>query len=176
MKQSLRRALTYTFICHDKTGKLKWIQHRKNIVVDEGMNYEIDQFYLGLPWYLGLIKTGTSGQMVFDTSDTAAKITSVFPPNPPTTNGWSEESAYGGRQLLVFTNMTAPGDPGVALSAALIFTYTDISKFGGGFVVSSSAGATGVLYSEMAGTAPEPVAAGDTVTATVEFDLLRPPE
>ena len=173
----LRHGLTYTFVCRDKAGKLKWIYRAHNLVVDEGMNYHINQFYLGFPWYLGLVASGAGGaHVVFDLGDTAAKITNVFPPNPPTTNGWSEDPNYSGRQILHFANTTVPDSgEGIALSGALVFTYTGNSFFGGGFVIGSANNA-GPLYSEMVSAAATPVTAGDTITATVEFDLQSPPQ
>ena len=174
-RQKLQGSLTYTFVCRDKTGKLKWIQRKKNLVVDEGMNLQVNQFYLDQAWYLGLIFDPGTG-FDLEVTDSAAKITQVFPPNPPATNGWSEESKYSGRQLLSFTNETTSGGEGTAISDPVVLTYTGSSIFGGGFVVSAPAGNSGTLYSEIAGTSPKPVNGGDTITATVEFDIQRPPE
>lgn len=178
MKEKAKPGLRYRFICRDPQGRMKWAYVIHNLIPDQGMNYHINQFYLGHSWYLGLIKSGAGGSGVsFDESDTAAKITTTFPANPPTTNGWAEEiNVAPGRQLLVFTNTTVPTGSGVALSAALVFTFSGSGHLGGGFVSTDPAqgGTSGILYSEAGGGANLAYAPGDTCTATVEFDLTRP--
>jgi hypothetical protein len=174
-REKIRPGMRYSFVCRDPQGRVKWTLKRSNLIPDEGANFQINQFYLGNPWYLGLIVTGDPFSSVFDSGDTAAKITSAAP-NPPTTNGWQAEANVAPvRQLLTFTNTSPPGGFYTALSASVIFTYSGSGFFGGGYVVSSAMGATGTLYSEMQGDGSA-YAGGDTVTATVEFDLVPPPQ
>ena len=176
MKANTIPGFNVKFVCRDSSGNVRWVFEKHNLVVDEGMNFHINQFYLGNPWYMGLIAAGSGGSDVdIELGDTAAKITKVFPPNPPATNGWSEEPNYSGRQLLVFTNTTVPlSGTGTALSGSVIFTYAANSFFGGGFVI-GSANNTGPLYSAINGSG-QMVHSGDTVTATYEFDLVGPPQ
>lgn len=53
----------WTWVCYDKDGNLKWEDEYDNLVVNEGLNDLLQQYFNGssysATWYVGLKATGT---------------------------------------------------------------------------------------------------------------------
>lgn len=161
---------TYRFECHDKDGKLKWVEEVNNLVTTEGLNDLLTKYFKGsgytAAWFVGLVDDASF--TAFHAAETAAKITTGAP-NYPTTNDWKELTAYSEsvRQTLTLGTASAGSIDNTASKA--VFTINATKTVNGAFVDSSSTkgGTGGVLYGEASFSSPRAVVSADTITVSV---------
>jgi len=142
---------TYTAVCYDKTGNIKWNDVFNNTVVTAGKNAILNVFMGNAAvninrtrWYAGLIvSNGYSGIAAGDTHASHA--------------GWIESGANGGRapgysqttrRQLTFS---AASSSSKATSNGVVFNINVAGTIKGAFIannsVKASANASGCLYS-----------------------------
>ena len=156
------------FEARDANGNLKWVEEIPNLVVTEGLNSLLTQYFKGsgytATWFVGLIDN--AGFTALAATDTAAKITTAA--NPPTTNGWQEITAYSEsvRQTLVLGTASAGSIDNTASKA--VFSINGTITVKGAFLssIDTKGGTTGVLYGEAAFSATRSLVSGDTLTVT----------
>lgn len=131
--------------CRDKTGKLKWVDTILNLVVDEGLDEILQQFYKGSGYtaahYCGLADSTPT----FAAGDTMASHV-----------GWVEITAYdeADRQTITWGSVTSQSVNNSA-SKAVFTISSDSTTIGGGFVSTDNTrgGSTGILIGGAAFTA-----------------------
>ena len=157
---SLKLGGFFTIECRDKNGKIKWVDHNHNLVVNEGLNHILDILFAGdtqvNPWYVGL----TDGSPTIVADDTMASHT-----------GWSEIITYDeatrqeyadARTNQVVSNTVSPS----------VFTMSGAATVGGAFLVSNSTkgGSTGILLCAVAFSGGDrSVQATDIINVTYNF-------
>lgn len=129
----------YVVSCYSrKTGKLKWVEKFKNLVVNEGLDDVLDKYLKGsgytAAFYVGL----TDGTPSVAAGDTMASHA-----------GWTEVTAYDEavRQTLTLGSVSSQSVDNSASKA--VFTIdTNSTTVGGAFVTTNSTkgGSTGTLY------------------------------
>lgn len=152
----------FKITCYDKDGNLKWEDHAKNIVVNEGLQQILDLVFdtdVSAPtkWFVGLGDSNCGSAGATDTAAGHGNFTE--------TTGYSENV----RQLFVYarTNQTMSN---TASAAAFSIDATD--NIGGAFLSSDSnkATTTGVLLCVAAfSEGTKAVDSGDTVNVSYQF-------
>jgi len=150
----------YKFRCFDKHGNLKWEDVIENLVVDEGLTLELQEFFKGAAYtalhYLGL--TGTTPSFaVGDDMTTHA--------------GWTEVTAYdeANRITLVWNAAAAKAIDNVGNEATFTISANS-TTIGGAFICTENTkgGSAGVLYGGGAFSAGDKVLDdNDTLEVTV---------
>ena len=88
----------YTVECFDANGNLKWSDSIKNLVVTQGKNDMLDQYFAGISytaaWYLGLVDGATSP--TYAAGNTLASH-----------SGWTENTGYSGDRPVSYTHLRA---------------------------------------------------------------------
>lgn len=128
----------YYIDCYDKNGNLKWTDKVENLVVDAGINDELDKYFKGSSYtaafYLGI--TGASPN--FQASDTMASH-----------SGWTEVTAYDetGRPSITWGAVSDKSIDNNS-SPAMFTINANNTTIGGAFIVTDSTkgGTSGVLY------------------------------
>ena len=151
----------WTWVCYDKDGNLKWEDEYDNLVVNEGLNDLVQQYFNGssysATWYVALKATGT-----ISAGDTMAS------------HGFTEITDYttaGGTSAAV-TRPTAvlasASSQSVVTSTAAVFSINGTVCVAGGFLASKSTvgGNLGVLYGAGDFTAIRSVIDGDVVNVS----------
>lgn len=138
--ESLNTKLGDLFLveCFDKDGKLKWDDTIKNLVVNEGLDDALEQYFKGSAYtaahYVGL----TDGTPTVAAGDTMASHA-----------GWTEVVAYDEsvRQTLILGSVSGQSVDNSASKA--VFTISgDSTTIGGAFICTDDTrgGSTGTLY------------------------------
>ena len=166
---AIRAGGMFTVQCHDSEGNLKWEDKKHNLVVNAGLKFMNDTFFIGsgygAAWYIGLYGAAASNNPA--ATDTMSSHI-----------GWTEVTAYtlGTRPVATFAAATN-ADPSVATTAAspAVFTMNATTTVGGAFLTTGSAkgGTAGTLFSAADFSAPgdRSVISGDTLTITYTFSL-----
>lgn len=145
---------SYTLVCRDKDGAVKWEETVENLVTTEGKNDIIDKYFKGsgytATWFLGLKGTGAP-----DAADTL----SVH-------NGWAEVTSYVGNRAAITFGTTGVPTAGSNQASPVIFSINASTTVAGAFIVSVNTGTSGKLYSVADFSAPRSVVSGDTLTVT----------
>ena len=134
MKNNIKLGGIFKVKCFDKNGRLKWEDKAKNLVVNEGLNHQLDILFISGttqidPWYLGL----TDGTPTVNAADTLASHT-----------GWTEVTAYtGDRKEFVDTRTNQSVDN--SASKASFAIGTNGTTVGGAFLCSVASGTSGTL-------------------------------
>lgn len=153
----------YTVECFDSEGNLKWAEDFKNLVVTEGKNNMLDEYFSGVTysaaWYLGLVNGASSP--TYNAADTMLSH-----------GGWTEFTSY--------SESTRPAPTwGAASSGSKATTATAFSISGAGTVAgafmttnNTKSGTSGILYSagNFSG-GSRTVASGDTLNVTYTATL-----
>lgn len=155
-----RLATHYKIECHDKNGRLKWVDEFDNLVVTAGLNDSLDKHFKGsaytAAWYVGI--TGTAP--TFAAGDTMASHA-----------GWTEVTAYDEAVRQTLTLGTVSGGSVDNSASKAVFTIdTNSTVVGGAFVVTvnTKGGTTGTLYGGGAFTAGDKsLDDNDTLSVTV---------
>ena len=128
----------YKVECYDKNGKLKWVDEFDNLVVDEGLNDNLDKYFKGsnytAAFYVGL----TDGSPTPSASDTMSSH-----------SGWNEVTAYSesARPTLTLGTVSNKSVDNSANKAQFTIN-ADNTTIGGAFVTTDSTkgGTSGILY------------------------------
>ena len=155
--QNLGVANYYHVECFDIHGKLKWEEKFKNIVVDEGLNDILTNYWKGAAYtaahYVGL----TDGTPTPAASD-----------NMTIHTGWAEVVPYseGTRQALTLGAVAAKSVDNSASKAS--FSINATATVGGIFIPTNStkSGTTGLLIAVAAFASDKAVESGDTINVT----------
>jgi uncharacterized protein (DUF39 family) len=160
---------TFSAVCRDADGNIKWTAEKHNLVVNVGLKDMNDKYFTGsgytATWYLGLYGAALSNDPA--ATDTAASHA-----------GWTEVTPYSNatRPAATFSAATT-ADPSVITNASspAVFNVNATETVGGAFLISDNTkgGTTGVLFSAADFDAPgdRNVANGDTITVTYTFEL-----
>lgn len=145
--------------CFDKTGKLKWKDTAKNIVVNVGLYHILDILFVSAtsqidPWYVGLVDDTPS----FAAGDTLASHA-----------GWTENANYTGDRK-EFVDVRSGASVGNSASKASFSIDTDSQTIAGAFLCSAASGTSGTLLCEAPFTGGDKsVDDGDTLEVTYTF-------
>jgi hypothetical protein len=150
----------YKIECHDKDGRLKWVEEFDNLVVTAGLNDSLDKHFKGsaytAAWYVGI----TGNTPTFAAGDTMASHA-----------GWTEVTAYDEATRPTLTLGTVSGGSVDNSASKARFTISaNGTAIGGAFVVTNSTkgGSTGTLYGGGAFTeGNRTLADNDTLDVTV---------
>ena len=128
----------YRVECYDRDGNLKWVDEFDNLVVDEGLNDNLDKYFKGsnytAAFYVGL----TDGSPTVSASDTMSSH-----------SGWNEVTAYDETSRPALTLGTVSNKSVDNSENKAQFTINaDNTTIGGAFVTTDSTkgGTTGTLY------------------------------
>ena len=117
--------------CRDRAGNLKWSEDVDNLVVEQGINDFLTQYFKGssytATWFVGLKSEGSAVD-----GDTASS------------HSWSEFTSYNGVRKTLSLG-TAAGKSLPSTSAAM-FSITGAGSVAGGFLQTTNTGTGGVLY------------------------------
>ena len=153
----------YTVECFDANGNLKWSDVIKNLVVTQGKNNMLDEYFEGSgytpAWYLGLVDGATSP--TYNAADTMGSHA-----------GWSEFTSYSEATRPAPTWSAASS--GSKATTATSFSISGSGTVAGAFMTTNStkSGTTGTLYSAGNFTGgSRSVASGDTLNVTYTATL-----
>lgn len=158
-KEMLALENFYVVECYDSKGKLKWSEDITNLVVDVGLNDNLDKYLKGSAYtaafYVGLTD-GTPTPAAGDTMSSHA--------------GWAEVVAYSEatREALVLGTVSSGSVDNSASKAS--FSINGTATIGGAFLCTDStkSGTSGILYGIGAFTGGDKsVTSGDTLNVTV---------
>ncbi len=149
----------YSFECYDKDGNLKWSEDVYNIVVNEGLDDILNQYYKGSAYTASHFVGLTSSTPTIAATDTAASHT-----------GWTEVINYSETSRPTLTLGTVASQAVDNSSNKAVFSIDNTATIGGAFIITDSTkgGTTGILVGGAAfSTGDKNVAAGDTLNVTV---------
>lgn len=160
----------YQAVCRDRDGNTLWEDEFDNLVTTLGKNLLLDSTLAGAAYtvvgpYMGLM--GGSAAPTLVASDTMAS-------HPGWTEAGNAAPTYANR-LTCLWNAAVAGVK--SLSAGLTFTFTGSGTVYGAFIVAgtgalnTNGSGAGVLYSEGALSAPQPVISTNTLTLTYSTTL-----
>lgn len=156
-KERIKMGGVFNFVCYDNDGNVRWEDDAFNLVVNEGLDHNLDVLFAGetqiTTWYIGLT----------DSTPTVAAADTLS-----SHSGWTEFDEYtGNRQEFVDVR----SDRSVSNSASKAsFPITTDGTVGGAFLCSVSTGTTGTLLSAAARTGGDrAVETGDTIEVTYTF-------
>jgi hypothetical protein len=167
--QKLKAGGTFSAVCRDAQGNIKWTAEKHNLVVNVGLKDMNDKYFSGsgytATWYLGLYGAAASNDPA--AGDTAASHA-----------GWTEITPYSNATRPTATFAAAStADPSVITNSAspAVYNVDATATVGGAFLISddTKGGTTGVLFSAADFDAPgdRNVSSGDTITVTYTFNL-----
>jgi hypothetical protein len=167
--QTLKAGGTFSAVCRDAQGNIKWTAEKHNLVVNVGLKDMNDKYFSGsgytATWYLGLYGAAASNTPA--AGDTAASH-----------SGWTEITPYSNSTRPAATFAAAStADPSVITNAAspAVYNVNATATVGGAFLISNDTkgGTTGILFSAADFSAPgdRNVSSGDTITVTYTFSL-----
>lgn len=136
-KSKVRFGGVFHVECYGPDGKLKWREEATNLVVDEGLNHQLDILFdsddsavdLVDPWYIGLTG-GDPTPAVDDTLDSHA--------------GWSEVDAYSGNRKEFVDSRTDQSVDNSASKASFAIN-SDSTTIGGAFLCGAATGTSALL-------------------------------
>lgn len=160
---TLKAKGSYSVVCRDADGNIRWQEDIKNLVVTVGKNLLLDTFLSGSAYtaafYLGLVDGASAPS--FAAADTMASHA-----------GWSENTGYSNGTRPAISFNAASG--GSKVSAAVVFNINASATIAGCFLVTASAkaGTTGTLTSAGAFSAgSRPLQSGDTLSVTYQLSV-----
>lgn len=151
----------YKVWCHDRAGKLKWVDGFENLVVTEGLNDLLTRLAKTIPgsvaWFVGLKGTGTPAA-----GDTMASHAS-----------WSTIQPYSDGTRPAFTPGTvSAGSLDNSASKAVFNINATATVFGAFFTDNNTkSGTSGKLYGAGDFAASRGVADGDTLNVQVTLSI-----
>jgi len=133
-----KAAMHWTMVAKDKLGNVKWKDEGKNLIVNTGLDYLLENDVVAATLYIGL----TDGTPTIAAGDTMASH-----------SGWTEVTAYDEGSRPEWGQGAASG--GVTTNGtAVTFTASGSTTVGGGFLTTNATkgGTTGTLFSVKAAT------------------------
>ena len=136
--ENARAEMVWKMVAKDKDGNLKWVDEGKNLIVNTGLDYLLENDVVASTLYIGLTD-GTPTPAAGDTMASHAGWVEVTAYSEAARQAWGQGAASGG----VTTNATA-----------VTFTANGTTTVGGGFLttVATKGGSTGTLFSVKAAT------------------------
>jgi len=162
MKQKTKVGSHWDFTCYDSKGDLKWKEEYDNLVVNQGLNNLLQEYFNGssytAAWKVGLKATGT-----VSAGDTMG------------THGFTEITAYsttGGATSAAIRPtaiLASASSQSVVTSTAAVFSVIASASVAGGFLTTGTtvAGDGGVLYGAGDFTAIRTVIDGDVINVSL---------
>lgn len=149
----------YTVTCYDRWGRVKWEEVIRNIVVDQGVNDFLTQYFKG-SGYTAAHYAGLKGAGSAVAGDTMASHA-----------GWSELTDYdeATRPQIVLGSVAAKAVDNSSSRAT--FTASAAMTVAGIFVSTNSTkgGTTGVLFGAADFNTPRSAVDDDVIAATIQF-------
>ncbi len=136
--ENAQATMIWQMVAKDKDGNFKWKDEGKNLIVDTGLDYFLENDIVAATLYIGL----TDGTQTVAAGDTMASHA-----------GWVEITAYDEAVRQTWGQGAASG--GVTTNAsAVTFTANGTTTVGGGFLTTDNTkgGTTGTLFSVKAAT------------------------
>lgn len=146
---------TFKIVCHAPDGSVRWEVDSPNLVVNQGKNDILNQYFRGSAYtasfFVGLKGTGTVAA-----ADTISS------------KAWSEITAYSNATRPAYTTV-APTTQTITNSASpAVFNINGTATVAGCFIITNNTkgGTTGTLFSAVDFTASRNVQNTDTLTVT----------
>jgi hypothetical protein len=161
MKNAVKISQKYRVECHDRQGKLKWVEEFDNLVVTAGRNKYLDATLktgLASPlWYVGLKGTGT-----VDPADTMSSHA-----------GWATITPYSNATDPAWTPGTISAGSVDNSASKAVFNINAGTTVYGAFMKDNSTkgGTTGTLLGAGDFSASRAVESGDTLSVTVTCSI-----
>lgn len=156
--ETAQARMVWKMVAKDPQGNVKWADEGKNLIVDEGLDYLLNNDLTAATLYIGL----TDGTPTPAAGDTMASHV-----------GWVEVTAYDEAARLAWGQGAASG--GVTTNAtAATFTASGTTAVGGGFLatVATKGGSTGTLFSvKAADEGDRALVALDTLDVTISLTV-----
>ena len=136
--ENAQATMIWHMVAKDKDGNFKWEDEGKNLIVNTGLDYFLENDIVAATLYIGL----TDGTPTVAAGDTMASHA-----------GWVEVTAYTAANRLAWGQGAASG--GVTTNAsAVTFTANGTTTVGGGFLTTDNtkSGTSGTLFSVKAAT------------------------
>ncbi len=156
--------------CFDKHGKLKWVEEFDNLVVNEGLNDYLEQYYNGSAYTAAHFVGLTDGTPTFAAGDTMSSHA-----------GWVEQVEYQATEGSPAASVRPAYVPAAAASQSIdnsaskaVFVITVASTIGGAFLTTSSvkSGTSGTLVGGNVFTAGDrSLSLDDTLNVTVTASM-----
>lgn len=148
----------YDIECFDKDGNLKWEESFDNLVVNAGLDDNLDKYFKGAAYTAGFFVGLTDGTP----TPAAADVMSSHV-------GWVTVTPYSDASDPALTLGTVTGQSVDNSASKAVFNINATQTVGGAFVKDNStkAGATGLLYGIGAFAADKAVTSGDTLNVTI---------
>ena len=149
----------YHFECFDINGDLKWEDGFKNLVVNVGLDDNLDKYFKGSAYtaafYVGLTDGAPVTVAAADTMSSHA--------------GWAEVVPYSDTNRPTLTLGTVSGQSVDNSASKAVFNINATSTVGGAFVCTDNtkSGTSGILYGAGAFAADKSVTSGDTLNVTI---------
>jgi len=156
--ETAQAKMVWTMVAKDSQGNAKWADEGKNLIVNTGLNYLLENNLVASTLYIGL----TDASPTVAAGDTMASH-----------SGWVEVTAYDEAARPAWGQGAASG--GVTTNAsAVTFTASGTTSVGGGFLttVATKGGTTGTLFSVKAATeGNRALVDGDTLDVTISLTV-----
>jgi len=150
--------MVWKMVARDPQGNVLWNDEGKNLIVDEGLDYLLNNDLTAATLYIGL----TDGAPTVAAGDTMASHA-----------GWTEVTAYDEAARQAWGQGSASG--GVTTNAVTAkFTASGTTTVGGGFLttVATKGGSTGTLFSvKAAKEGDRALVAADTLGVTISLTV-----
>ena len=157
--ENARAEMVWKMVAKDKDGKEKWVDEGKNLIMDVGLDYMLNNDLAASTLYIGL----TDG----------APVTVASGDNMNDHTGWVEVTAYNEADRQAWGQ--GAGSGGVMTNAtAVTFTASGTTTVGGGFLstIATKGTATGTLFSAKAATEGDrALVAADTLDVTITLTV-----
>ena len=149
----------YKIECFDKNGIEKWTEEFDNLVVNAGLDDNLDKYFKGSAYtagfFVGLTDGAPLGEVAADTMASHA--------------GWTTVTPYSDASDPALALGTVTGQSVDNSASKAVFNINATATVGGAFLKDNStkAGATGLLYGVGAFAADKSVTSGDTLNVTI---------
>jgi len=156
--ENAQARMVWNMVAKDSQGNVKWSDEGKNLIVNTGLDYLLNNDLTAATLYIGL----TDGTPTVAAGDTMASHA-----------GWLEVTAYDEVARQAWGQGAASG--GVTTNATAVkFTASGTTTIGGGFLttVATKGGSTGTLFSVKAATEGDrSLVAADTLDVTISLSV-----
>lgn len=149
----------YVVECLDSNGNEKWVEEFDNLVVNVGLDDNLDKYFKGSAYtaahYVGLTDGAPLGEVAGDTMASHA--------------GWAEVVPYSDANRPTLTLGTVASQSVDNGASRAVFNINATSTVGGAFVTTddTKSGTAGTLYGVGAFAADKSVTSGDTLNVTI---------